>query len=278
MYVTKALLCGAVALLSVMDTGLSGIPPELRVWGRVASRQALVVGVGDYPSMGLSAPVPDAHAMERSLESMGFEVTSAINSTGVELVTRVHQFQSSLKPDGLALFYFSGHGYMHDGRSYFIPADVGPLSERDIGDGVRSCVELGPIIETCLSHKGMKVVVILDCGGHPDLPVFGRDVAEREFAENLVVFSASAPMRIAIDVADDTGHGPFVASWLDTQREDFNISIIEALRMVSRRMLQSHGQRPWLEFDPTMPYVPLGVERARNPTESGDVKPSEDTR
>ena len=81
-------------------------------------RYALLVGIDDYPGTGsdLNGPVEDARIMERVLtEKFGFDPANIVtlndaDATRQNIVQGIAQHLGQAGPDGVAVFFYSGHG------------------------------------------------------------------------------------------------------------------------------------------------------------------------
>ena len=72
---------------------------------------ALVIGISKYDNIqGLENPENDANDMSDALESIGFIVTKKLNVERREMKHVIIDFEESIKPKDMVLFYFAGHG------------------------------------------------------------------------------------------------------------------------------------------------------------------------
>lgn len=97
------------------------------------SRVALVVGNAKYASQDitdLSNPSRDARDMAQTLRQVGFEVIEVHDADESTMKTKFEEFGAKLKATPpkngkkVALFYYSGHGALKDGKSYLISVDA----------------------------------------------------------------------------------------------------------------------------------------------------------
>ena len=97
-------------------------------------RQALVIGNSDYAYAGMLAnPVNDANAIGKTLEQLGFEVTTVTDANQKKMERSIRDFGKQLKRNkGVGLFYFAGHGMQFDGENYLLPTDIDPSTEEDV--------------------------------------------------------------------------------------------------------------------------------------------------
>ena len=72
---------------------------------------ALVIGIGTYDHIeGLENPGNDENDMSDALQSIGFIVTKKVNIERRERRHVIIDFEASIKPEDMVLFYFVGHG------------------------------------------------------------------------------------------------------------------------------------------------------------------------
>src|SRR5258708_18278655 len=75
------------------------------------NRVALVVGNASYKAaLSLKNPANDAGAMAKALEDLGFEVVALTNGDRLSMVRALGEFARKLRPDGVGLFFYAGHG------------------------------------------------------------------------------------------------------------------------------------------------------------------------
>ncbi|CAF3886887.1 unnamed protein product, partial [Rotaria sp. Silwood1] len=72
---------------------------------------ALIIGIGKYDHTDeLQNPKNDANEMANSLSSIGFIVTKELNLQRAQMQHVIIEFENSIEPGDMVLFYFSGHG------------------------------------------------------------------------------------------------------------------------------------------------------------------------
>lgn len=107
------------------------------------SRVALVVGNANYASQDitdLNNPLRDAKAMAQTLKQLDFEVIEVHDAKELTMKATFKEFGAKLKATPpkngkkVALFYYSGHGVLKDGKSYLISVDanLSPKTETDM--------------------------------------------------------------------------------------------------------------------------------------------------
>src|ERR1700694_2304613 len=98
-------------------------------------RIALVIGNGAYTSAPpLKNPPNDAREMAATLRTLGFDVTSGINTNQRDMKRLIREFGQKLKAGGSGLFYYAGQGVQSKGRNYLIPVDADIQSEAEVED------------------------------------------------------------------------------------------------------------------------------------------------
>jgi len=98
-------------------------------------RVALVVGNAAYarPGEGLLSPCNDAQAIAGVLrDQLGFEVIEACNLNQLDLNSRVEEFVARIRPQGVALFFYAGHGVDVGGQNYLLPVGHAARSQSDV--------------------------------------------------------------------------------------------------------------------------------------------------
>ncbi len=93
------------------------------------TRYAAVVGVESYPEAVGSAPgaAADAALISERLRRQGFKVVTEINADQAAIKRSVFWLNDQLAaagPDAVGLFYFAGHGFRLDGRTFLVASDT----------------------------------------------------------------------------------------------------------------------------------------------------------
>lgn len=134
------------------------------------TRKALFVGINDYVRSPLHGCVPDARRMHELLSQHAkgdpnFDGQLVVSGTqhisGKYLRDKLTQvFQ---KECDMALFFFSGHGTVRDGKFCLVAQDHEPIA-------------FNWVVDLLSRSKHREILIILDCchaGGAGDLPVEG---------------------------------------------------------------------------------------------------------
>ena len=89
------------------------------VW---AKNYALLIGNSNYSIGHLDNPANDAQDLANTLRAIGFETTIRLNQDGEGMKNTIREFGEKLKNnDGIALFFFAGHGIQANGENYLLP-------------------------------------------------------------------------------------------------------------------------------------------------------------
>jgi hypothetical protein len=209
------------------------VPPAASWTGRLAAidelpppapdehRVALVVGNGDYLDAPLDNAVADAELVAGALRRVGFEVLELHDLDRRTFGRALQAFSRALRPDSVALFYYSGHGFQHEGRNYLLPLDAEISTERLM---VLDACRNSPL---AMSQRGLS-------GG----------LAAIDAPRGTLLVYATAPGKTA---SDGTGeHSPFSEALADELLSS-GAKVEDVLKRVRRRVDEaSEGrQLPW---------------------------------
>ena len=128
--------------------------------GRPASRFALVIGNAKYPDAEapLKEPINDAKDIAVELKRDGFDVETGENLTGDAMRRALERLYARIKPESVALIFFSGFGVQSARQSYLIPVDAQIWTEPDVRrDGFSLETILGEINSR---GAGVKIALI----------------------------------------------------------------------------------------------------------------------
>ena len=163
-------------------------------------RRALIVGINDYPQTPLRGCVSDAEAISAVLEKNG---TGSPNfGAGTRLLTSPPENITNPALRGaitqlfetecdIALFYFSGHGFVRSGDGWIVTKDAQQYDE-----GMSMTEILGLANKSPVKNK----IIILDCcySGNMGTPnITGSNTAE--LSEGLTVLTASRASEAAVE-------------------------------------------------------------------------------
>ncbi len=132
-------------------------------------RIALVIGNNAYETVPvLAKAVNDADAVSARLAEIGFQVTTARDIGRRAFSRAVLEFENSIQPGDLALFYYAGHGFAISGQNFLLPVDIPPA-----GPGEEALVADEAFLADDLADRFQKagastVVLVLDaCRDNP---------------------------------------------------------------------------------------------------------------
>lgn len=115
------------------------VTPELLRVMSTERRVALVVGNARYrdASQVLRNPVNDADAMRQQLLRLRFDVVVVRDGSLAELDRALAEFAQKAAGAGVALFYYSGHGYEDERDNWLVPVEFdfrnrGPIGTRAV--------------------------------------------------------------------------------------------------------------------------------------------------
>jgi TonB family protein len=159
-------LAGCACIVHAQDRGFIQIPESRKL--------ALVIGNSEYPKAPLKNPVNDAAAMETTLKSLGFDVTTVRNADLRRMRTVIDEFAAKLGPGSLGFFYFAGHGVQVNSVNYLLPVDFSATSEDDIPYEAYPASRVQAKLEG--SGARLRVLVLDACRNNPFR--FKRDSSE----------------------------------------------------------------------------------------------------
>lgn len=171
-------------------------------------KKALVVGIDDYPRCPLSGCCNDAHAIAELLETNGdgspnFEVKEICNPPSKGVLQRY--IRNLFAGDAeVALFYYSGHGFIDSVGGYLATPDY---SEENYG------VSLQDVLTLANNSACKEKIVILDSchsGFMGRINTTGQSTAQ--INEGLTIMTASGESESAIEL---NGHGLFTSLLLE---------------------------------------------------------------
>jgi formylglycine-generating enzyme required for sulfatase activity len=213
------------------------------------SRVALVIGNSAYrDSPPLANPVNDAEDVANKLRVLGFKVIERLNLSKNDMGSVLQEFSSSLKPGGIALVFYAGHGVQIKGENYFPTVDAVIKNEFDIRAQSLSLHEIMGVLDTAKTRLNL---VFLDaCRNNPFARSF-RDgarglarVREGDFPSGTIIAYATKEGSVA---ADGTGHNGLYTSKLLVEM-DSHVEIEKSIRRINSAVKkESKGeQEPWM--------------------------------
>lgn len=221
------------------------------------TRIALVIGMADYQTVvPLDNTLNDARGISDTLEGIGFQVTTLLDSTAQDLRTAVDEFAFRSETADLALIYYAGHGVEVSGENFLIPVDADVSSNQDI---LRQGVSLKQLLASVDNARKMRIVILDSCRDNPFGDVLTGEALEQtaQAAEatrsigsvgmappspdrgTLVAFAAKDGAR----ALDGTGNNsPFATALMENLvQPDLEISLM--FRKVRDQVLEATGNQ-----------------------------------
>ncbi|CAF3753952.1 unnamed protein product [Rotaria sp. Silwood1] len=126
---------------------------------------ALVIGIGKYEHCEeLQNPENDANDMSSILESIDFIVTKKLHLKRAEMQHVLIDFEHSIEPGDMVLFYFAGHGVQWEvcikDQNYLIFTDTPNLDGAALN---KSAINAQNILDTLSDRNPYVTIFLLDC-------------------------------------------------------------------------------------------------------------------
>ncbi len=220
------------------------------------SMHALVIGNGAYPDGALVNPANDARLMDKTLRELGFEVTTRIDQTQQQMDMEIADFCRRVPKNGLAFFFFAGHGLQINGENYLVPVDA------KIHDAVAvkyKTVSQNFVIDSLDSSSSNMNVVVLDCcRDNPFQRAWKRSIRGRGLAatsvipEGTLIAYATAPGQTALDGEGTNSPYTLELAKAFSERPESGLLLRDVFFTASAAVKRSTGQRPWLNLDASL--------------------------
>jgi len=215
------------------------------------TRVALIIGNSNYqkPSLRLANPANDAAAMQRALQSAGFQTIVALNAKRLDMYRAVDQFSAQIgrDPRAVGLFYYAGHGVQAGGTNYLIPVDADIESEADLE---ASAYDVDRVLRAMrLAQNDLNIVILDACRDNPLPKTRGveRGLARMDAPNGTFIAYAAAPGQTAQD-GDSGANGVFTAELVRAMSEP-GVPLEQMFKKVIAGVrADTHGrQQPWSE-------------------------------
>mgnify|MGYP004591068651 FL=1 len=164
-------------------------------------RKALIVGINEYPQNKLTGCINDAKEIANLLEYHGngiknFDVDLEINiKKKSELKGKIKELFAG--DEDVALFYFSGHGYLDETGGYLVTPDY---VENDMG------VDFTYILKLANESNCRNKIIILDSCYSGNMGRTGFNTENSVISEGITVLAACTQQQSAVE---EKGHGLF---------------------------------------------------------------------
>ena len=242
-------------------------------------RVALVIGNGDYDTSPLRNPVNDARAMAQVLGRLGFAVTLKTDVDQRDMERAINRFGKSLPKDGVALFFYAGHGLQINGRNYLIP--IGKQIS-DAADVKYDAVDAGRVVDRMEQAHAMLNIVILDaCRDNPfrGLRSGGQGLAAMTGGSGTIIAFATSPGSYA---ADGSGNNGVYTGALVRNLTRPGLSVEQVFKRTAAQVQKQRSEQiPWFTssftgdfyFQPGAPQAkPTPMQLAGGPGATGPTK------
>ncbi len=191
------MVCLCAPEVVAQTTGAAASPDR----GTVRERKvALVIGNGAYETAALKNPVSDARAVARLLRELGFDVLLRENVNDEGFAEAMRAFGTRLKPGGVSLFYFAGHGMQVGGRNYLIPVGASIENEDEVP---YRAIDANQVLDKMSRAASSLNLVILDaCRNNPFTRSFRAQInglAHMEAPSGTLIAFATSPGSVAAD-------------------------------------------------------------------------------
>jgi hypothetical protein len=221
-----------------------------------AKRKALVIGNDLYRHVTrLDNARADARAMSQSLQTLGFNVTLALDQTERALKETLRNFKSSVEGGDEVVVFYAGHGVQIGTTNYLLPVDITGQNEDQVRD---EAIQMQRILDDMQERRTGFLLMILDACRDKPFKVAGRTLGGRGLAPTtaatgqMVIFSAGTGQQ-ALDKlgADDKEpNGLFTRLFL-REMERPGVSVDRVLRTVRTEVARlarsvGHEQTPAL--------------------------------
>jgi len=209
-------------------------------------RIALVIGNADYAAGRLANSVLDARSMAETLRELGFEVLAYENTGYREMRRAVAEFGERLTADGVALFYYAGHGMQVNGKNYLVPIDAEIKSERFVA---AEALDADGVLNHMQEAKTRVNIVILDaCRDNPFTTRFrglARGLAFMPAPAGTYVAYATGPGSVAED-GEPGRNGIYTGELLKALREPgLRIEDVFKRVRIAVQARTENRQNPW---------------------------------
>ena len=219
-------------------------------------RKALVIGNDLYRHVTrLDNARADARAMSQSLQTLGFNVTLALDQTERGLKETLRNFKSSVEGGDEVVVFYAGHGVQIGTTNYLLPVDIAGQNEEQVRD---EAIQMQRILDDMQERRTGFLLMIVDACRDNPFKVAGRTLGGRGLAPTtaatgqMVIFSAGTGQQ-ALDKlgADDKEpNGLFTRLFL-REMEKPGVSVDRVLRTVRTEVARlarsvGHEQTPAL--------------------------------
>ena len=240
-------------------------------------RLALVIGNAEYVGKGntLRNPVNDANDVSNKLKTLGFDVTTVLNASMLEMDDAIDAFGQKAKNYDVALFYYSGHGLQSRGENYLVPVDAELTTEASIR---ARCSSINYLLDL-LDESGcpMKVVCLDACRDNPfeRSKGFSKGLSGIDASKGTLISFATAKGKTADD--GDGRNSPYTTAFLNALDQP-NLLILDFFNTISNQVekISHETQIPWTNYSSLNGYFCFNKKETKTnpqpPTDHPSIK------
>jgi hypothetical protein len=188
----------AIAALCVFLLSFLVVGSATAQTGNAPSRVALVIGNSAYTAAPpLATSVADAGLVAETLRAAGYDVTELANVPAADIGQAMRNFLDKVAgagPEGVAFFYYAGHGAQSGGENYLVPVDAKIATDEDVA---YEAFRLGDLMAELAQLPAAARIVILDAAHDHG---FGRGTP-RPVPPGLAIMNVPDGMLVALNAA-----------------------------------------------------------------------------
>ena len=190
-------------------------------------KYALVIGNANYKER-LLAPVNDAYAITKSLESLNYKVSMHTDLSFDKFQSAILDFSITAKNAEIAVVYFSGHAYQIGGQNFLLPVDIDMRAKKE--NAMFKSIELNKILRQNI--PGNTRLIFLDaCRNNP---FNTKGLAPINVGLNTLVSYAAGAGSYALD--GNQNLSPYTEALTNNLLKNKDIQVI--LRLVRKEVLE----------------------------------------
>lgn len=196
----------ALLALFGLAAALVACCPGPAAWaeGTPGARFALVIGNAGYQDGKLQTSLNDARAMADALHGLGFTVSTGENLGRKEMTAAIAAFREKIRPDSVAVFYYSGHAVQVAKRNYLLPVDAAMSSAVDV---LTEAVATTTIFDQLAPVAPGARMIILDASRANPMELrfrgFSAGLAAVDAPSGFLFAHAAAPSKVVPDTEED---------------------------------------------------------------------------
>lgn len=166
------------------------------------TKVALVIGNSLYPDANapLAQPGNDARALAATLQRDGFDVETVENADKSEMHGAVERLKAKIRPDSVAMLFFSGFGVQVGRESYMIPVDAAIWKASDVR---RDGTSIESVLAAMKERGARAKLVVVDASRRNPYErrfrSYSHGLAPINAPDNALVLSSAAPGQVVDD-------------------------------------------------------------------------------